>query len=185
MDNKHPCNMCVKTFLSPNHLAKHKMTHTGEKPHKCEQCNKSFSLTENLKRHLLTHKGPRDKPHECGQCKKAFSQQRWTNNSVFEWIRIWIHIRFLFGFIFEPNIFVFTFIFFIFEPNPYFLCFSNIFLFIFGFHFLNWIYSYLYTVFEPNIFVFDFHFLTKYIFIRIQFLFLSQIESDLYIVFLD
>ena len=72
MANRHPCTMCEKSFSYGSQLARHLLTHTGEKLHKCAQCNKSFSLAEHLKMHLLTHAGV--KPHKYGQCNSSFSQ---------------------------------------------------------------------------------------------------------------
>ena len=103
-----------------------------------------------------------------------YLQQRWANNSVFEYIRI---VRT--EYIRKPN---------------YSVLFKNRIIFIFGpyfqtkyiririlFLFLIWIYSYSYLVFifEPNIyvFVFGFYFQTKYIRIRVRFLFLNLIYS--------
>ena len=101
-------------------------------------------------------------------------QQRWANNSVFEYIRIvqTEYIR---------------------KPN-YSVLFKNriIFVFVFGFNFqteciririlflfLNRIHSYSYSVFifEPNIFVFvfGFYFWTEYIRIRIRSIFRNRI----------
>ena len=47
--------MCTKPFVRHSLLAKHLLTHTGEKLHNCEKCNKSFSQTRNLKTHMQSH----------------------------------------------------------------------------------------------------------------------------------
>ena len=69
-DKPYECNVCNKRFLQPGHLTGHKRTHTGEKPYECDVCNKRFSHSGHLAVHKRTHTG--DKPYECDVCHKRF-----------------------------------------------------------------------------------------------------------------
>ena len=55
-----------------NHIIRHMLTLSGEKPHKCTECKKSFSQAGNLSTHIPIHTG--ENPHTCAQCKKSFTR---------------------------------------------------------------------------------------------------------------
>lgn len=55
---KHPkhfwCELCNKGFTQKGSLAKHRLTHTGEKPFRCNApgCSRAFAQSGNLARHM-------------------------------------------------------------------------------------------------------------------------------------
>ena len=52
---KYPCDICGKKFTRPQHVTRHKLLHTGERPHTCprDNCDKSFAREDKLKYHLI------------------------------------------------------------------------------------------------------------------------------------
>ena len=54
-ERRHVCQICSKAFKRADHLRKHEITHTGEKPFACEHCGKAFNRKENLKTHYKVH----------------------------------------------------------------------------------------------------------------------------------
>jgi len=50
---KYPCDICGKKFTRPQHVNRHKLLHTGERPYKCNKCDKAFSREDRLKQHKL------------------------------------------------------------------------------------------------------------------------------------
>ncbi|XP_053545751.1 zinc finger protein 770 [Bombina bombina] len=62
------CDTCYKLFESPSKLARHYLTHTGQKPFQCQDCSKAFRQQVHLERHKMTHA----LPFQCNLCHRNF-----------------------------------------------------------------------------------------------------------------
>ncbi|XP_063296223.1 zinc finger protein 770 [Pelobates fuscus] len=62
------CDSCPKLFETPSKLARHYLTHTGQKPYQCQDCNKTFRQLVHLERHKVTH----TLPFQCNVCHRHF-----------------------------------------------------------------------------------------------------------------
>jgi uncharacterized Zn-finger protein len=71
-EKPYECDVCNKRFLLTHVLTLHKRTHTGAKSSECDVFNKTFSQSTNLAKHKITHTG--DKPYECHVCHKRYSE---------------------------------------------------------------------------------------------------------------
>ena len=58
---------CGRAFKRSEHLKRHNLMHTGERPFLCEVCQKRFSRSDNFNQHLKTHtrRGP-NRRHSTG-----------------------------------------------------------------------------------------------------------------------
>ncbi|XP_068211001.1 zinc finger and BTB domain-containing protein 14-like isoform X7 [Palaemon carinicauda] len=68
------CSDCPYFTHRRNHLKKHILVHTKEKPHQCPMCPSAFSQKGNLKTHLRTHTG--EKPFACPYCSYRATHKR-------------------------------------------------------------------------------------------------------------
>jgi len=67
---KWKCLYCPSTYKHKPHLARHMITHTGDKPYSCNYCNKRYFRKDNYEIHLKSHS--EDKPFICTYCHKEF-----------------------------------------------------------------------------------------------------------------
>jgi len=65
------CEKCMKRFVGPSNLSKHKrIHHSGEKSFVCDVCDTGFTNTSDLRRHELSHTGERQ--YVCDICQLSF-----------------------------------------------------------------------------------------------------------------
>ena len=69
-ERPYTCKMCDATFVYPEHVRKHELTHQVDKTFKCEQCDKTFKNKSSLDNHVSTHR-PRDS-FQCLTCPLYF-----------------------------------------------------------------------------------------------------------------
>nr|DBA14219.1 TPA: hypothetical protein GDO54_005220 [Pyxicephalus adspersus] len=62
------CDACPKQFETPSKLARHYLTHTGQKPFQCQDCRKTFRQLVHLERHMMTH----TLQFQCSICHRHF-----------------------------------------------------------------------------------------------------------------
>ena len=65
-ERPYPCDLCEYKATQKCHLARHRMFHTGERPFKCDVCVFSAYKKSNLITHMRIHSGK--KPFECEYC---------------------------------------------------------------------------------------------------------------------
>ncbi|CAL1286189.1 unnamed protein product [Larinioides sclopetarius] len=68
----HICSACGKEFRRRDHLNKHNIVHTGERPYVCLVCGKDFTRKDRLKDHCIMHLS---NGWSCYFCGKMFSQR--------------------------------------------------------------------------------------------------------------
>ena len=71
-EKKHPpvqCDVCNRTFTTPNSLIHHSYTHL-DRSFNCEHCEKSFPFKSQLDNHLTVH--TQTIKHKCENCGKEF-----------------------------------------------------------------------------------------------------------------
>lgn len=68
------CSICDKVFNSSSKFARHKRTHSGEKPFVCQvdACGLGFSRNDHLKRHMKSHNGIRPFACDYPRCTMRF-----------------------------------------------------------------------------------------------------------------
>lgn len=64
------CGVCGAAHIRKEHLERHLLTHTDERPYACPLCPKAFKHNEHLSRHLVIHSG--HKTQVCTECGKMF-----------------------------------------------------------------------------------------------------------------
>jgi KRAB domain-containing zinc finger protein len=65
------CDSCDKSYDTADHLKRHKMSHSGEKPLECNQCNYRTLYKQALNHHTKrVH--TKELPFHCGNCNKKY-----------------------------------------------------------------------------------------------------------------
>lgn len=70
-DNR--CKECNRSFSRYNHLLRHMLTHSDEKPHICNFCSKGFSRSDHLQKHIQSIHC--EKNFKCDQCDSAYGRK--------------------------------------------------------------------------------------------------------------
>lgn len=74
-DYKLPCAVCKKTFIAKSRLDYHvRRVHLKERKFVCQDCGFKAFNGDHLKRHMVKHSDNR--PFECDICKKSFQRKR-------------------------------------------------------------------------------------------------------------
>lgn len=66
-----PCDSCPKRYPDQGSLARHRKTHTGDRPFQCLECHKNFPTSTALRRHLTLHNS-QSRPLPCIYCGRRF-----------------------------------------------------------------------------------------------------------------
>ncbi|XP_063371311.1 zinc finger protein 320-like [Cydia amplana] len=71
------CNICAKTFLTPNNLKLHvRRIHNAERNHVCRICDMSFFTAHGMRKHIRrTHTDVEIKPYSCDYCACKFKMK--------------------------------------------------------------------------------------------------------------
>ncbi|EZA51915.1 hypothetical protein DMN91_007024 [Ooceraea biroi] len=70
-----PCDLCPKRYPDQSSLARHRKTHTGDRPFQCLECQKNFPTSTALRRHLTLHNS-QSRPLPCIYCGRRFMDKR-------------------------------------------------------------------------------------------------------------
>lgn len=70
------CQQCQRSYKRPEHLQRHLITHSWERPHQCVLCKSTFQRSDVLRRHEKICNGTRQKAgsftkRACDQCTKS------------------------------------------------------------------------------------------------------------------
>ncbi len=81
------CEICQKTFKTPQDVKIHRVVHSDLKKYKCQLCEKEFKRTTNLKEHLLTHSDERK--YQCELCPKRSKAKNNLKKHMWGPVRRW------------------------------------------------------------------------------------------------
>ena len=68
------CNLCDHKATTKFNLARHRLTHTGQRPYPCDLCNHKATTKQCFVRHCLTHTGERPY-NKCDVCVFSANQK--------------------------------------------------------------------------------------------------------------
>ena len=70
-ERPYSCRQCKATFVYPEHVRKHELTHRTDRMFKCDQCNKVFKTKSSLENHTASHRPPTS--YQCLSCPQYYA----------------------------------------------------------------------------------------------------------------
>ena len=82
LSRPYTCKHCDSTFVYPEHLKKHELSHGRATVFRCGQCSKSFKTKNSLTNHLSTHRPVTS--YQCLSCPQYYSSKQQLLNHLKE-----------------------------------------------------------------------------------------------------
>ena len=70
-ERPYSCRLCKATFVYPEHVRKHELTHRTDRMFRCDQCNKVFKNKPSLENHMASHRPQTS--YQCLSCPQYYA----------------------------------------------------------------------------------------------------------------